>query len=392
MSWRALAVAISLIGLVSVPSAAAAAAQRTGISAPSGTVTRDGLNAVSCIGVDACTAVGSTYSGPLAERWNGVSWTVQPTPRPGGLENAAFAGVSCGSATMCVAVGNGISFQNAEVVFAEHWNGSHWTADTLPVPPNGYQPSVEAVSCSSANGCTAVGRYVGHTGIITLAERWNGSRWAAQTPPNPGRINPSYYSVLSGVSCTGPSACLAVGKFTTDRYSAGDTPLTEAWNGTNWKIEPTPHPPGARSSTLASVSCTSADACTAVGTADRRVLAERWNGASWTIEPTPDPATTGPNSLAAVSCTSATACTAVGSYHSANSPTLTLAESWNGTTWRIQPTPNPAHTQSQLYGVSCPATGTCEAAGTSTTNSSSHTLAEALSKGTHWIIQPTPSP
>lgn len=40
-------------------------------------------------------------------------------------------------------------------------------------------------------------------------------------------------------------------------------------------------------------------------------LAEAWNGSSWTVQPTPNP--DGYASLAAISCTSASACTAVGS-------------------------------------------------------------------------------
>jgi hypothetical protein len=44
---------------------------------------------------------------------------------------------------------------------------------------------------------------------------------------------------------------------------------------------------------------------------------------------------------------------------------LTLAETWNGTAWAIQPTANTSHAQlSGLYGVSCTAASACTAVGT----------------------------
>ena len=52
-----------------------------------------------------------------------------------------------------------------------------------------------------------------------------------------------------------------------------------------------------------------------------------------------------------VSCASATTCTAVGTALGR----ATLAESWNGTSWRIEPTPPPTGSAySTLDGVSCP--------------------------------------
>src|SRR6202035_4611038 len=92
-------------------------------------------------------------------------------------------------------------------------------------------------------------------------------------------------------------------------------PLVERWNGTAWSVQASP---AGRGGSLAGVSCTSATACTAVGTTTNAAgltagLAEQWNGLSWRNVPTPQI----PNSpyavLSAVSCSSATACTAVGS-------------------------------------------------------------------------------
>src|SRR5262249_56238456 len=76
------------------------------------------------------------------------------------------------------------------------------------------------------------------------------------------------------------------------------TTLAERWNGTAWRIQPTPNPPGAQGATLdGGVACTGPSTCTAVGartdSAGNPVatLAERWNGVKWRIVPSPNPAT-----------------------------------------------------------------------------------------------------
>jgi hypothetical protein len=85
---------------------------------------------------------------------------------------------------------------------------------------------------------------------------------------------------------------------------------------------------------LSGVSCTAANACTAVGdydygsiSADYGTLAERWNGTTWAIQATPNPTD---SQLNGVSCTSATACTAAGDYSGSSPYGLTLAERYLG--------------------------------------------------------------
>jgi len=80
------------------------------------------------------------------------------------------------------------------------------------------------------------------------------------------------------------------------------------------------------------VSCTSAQACTAVGdhgasTSPNLTLAERWNGTAWTIQDTPNPVGATASELRGISCISASACTAAGDYFGSRGPPLTLAES-----------------------------------------------------------------
>jgi len=234
--------------------------------------------------------------------------------------------------------------------------------------------------------------------------------WSIQPTPTPAAGG-----VLSGVSCTSAMACTAVGSYVNSSSGVQQT-LAEGWNGTKWSIQTTQNPPGATSSVLSGVSCTSTMgtstmACTAVGSyvnsssGVQQTLAEQWNGTTWVIVPTPNQGT---SVLSGVSCTSATACTAVGQTN--NGRPGALAEQWDGTTWVIEPTPFPTQYRALfsflLSGVSCALNG-CTAVGQSTgwvCNGSpscrnciqlpgctirQETLAERWD-GSTWTIQPTP--
>jgi hypothetical protein len=201
---------------------------------------------------------------------------------------------------------------------------------------------------------------------------------------------------LAAVSCTSATACTAVGSY-------GGLTVAEAWNGTKWSVEPTANPAGSKSSSLAGVSCTSATACTAVGSYDTGAntevtLAEAWNGTKWSVEPTANPTRSHRSSLSAVSCTSATACTAVGSYDTSDGTFATLAEAWNGTKWSVEATPNPQPSKGahisvlSLSGISCTSAAACTAVGGFDNNVGNEwTLAEAWN-GKTWAIEPTPTP
>ena len=274
------------------------------------------LDAVSCSSAKACTAVGLYRSRALAEAWNGKRWTVQSTPNTGGTgysDLSALFGVSCTSPEACTAVGR---YHSASTL-VERWNGRTWA-----VQRSRSLGSLYSVSCVSAKACTAVGGENGNN--RTLAETWNGKSWRVQLTPNPAGIASGAYNWFMGASCTSATVCMAVG--TRGKSGIGGGALAAAWNGRNWH-ESTPTP----GNLLSSVSC-SARTCMAVGNLGTTTQVESWNGKRWALQPTP--AVAGGN-LDAVSCSSANACTAVGSRHS-----LTLfAEAWNGVRW-AQTTPN----------------------------------------------------
>jgi hypothetical protein len=421
---------------------------------PTGAKTGD-LSGVSCASSEACTAIGwytnSTGSHlTLAERWNGKAWTIQETPNPtnsselagvsctsseaciavgqytesSGLETAfaerlngatwlvtpvpgartSSASVSCASSSRCFAVGrikNG-SHANSELGLVHEWNGTEWLTASTGVkyenPSEAVSSQLSGVSCASSTACTAVGSYTNTAGTeVTLAESGPGF-WFAQKPPNPKEAVRSH---LLGVSCTSAEACMAVGYYDKGAFNSQLT-LAERWNGKEWTIQETPNPTEIKGVQLNGVSCTSSEACTAVGyytflVGEREhsaTLAERWNGKVWTIQEPPNPKEARFSNLSGISCTSSEVCTAVGSYTNAEDTiSYTLAERWNGKVWTIQETPNPTGAKTgDLSGVSCASSEACTAIGWYTNSTGSHlTLAERWN-GKAWTIQETPNP
>jgi hypothetical protein len=207
------------------------------------------LSGVDCLSAIECIAVGYDYLGQsgedlvLAEQWDGASWTIQPGMSPGG---GALSSVSCATGTSCLAVG--------PVNDSEQWDGSSWTMHYTPTGP------LVGVSCPTKNACIAVGGSVG----TPAAASWDGDAWTTQAVPLPAGNNGGQ---LSSVSCTSPTDCTAVGYWTDNAGpdAVPDLTLAEHWNGTAWTIEPTPNPSDPVDAYLSGVSCTAPTSCTAVG-------------------------------------------------------------------------------------------------------------------------------
>ena len=232
---------------------------------------------------------------------------------------------------------------------------------------------LNGVSCASPANCTAVGDYY-RTGAgpqPTLIERWNGTAWRVEPSPSTGR-----FSTLDSVSCPSAASCTAVGS------------LILGWNGLAWTVE-------LRSSPFDSVSCAAPSWCMAVGvTAGRTPESGYFDGTTWTVQPMPGPPHPAQDiTLAGVSCAGPGFCMAVGDYSygvaARPSPTArdrTLAERWNGSSWQVTGTVDVA-SWNQLSAVSCTSPRACTAVGSS--GSGQFALAERWD-GSKWTIQHVP--
>jgi hypothetical protein len=349
------------------------------------------FDGVSCISSSDCEAVGDYLAKddemPLAESWNGTSWSIQDIRAPSGGSQDQVKGVSCTESGACTAVGSYVNSKNKTVVLVEAWNGTKWSLQSAPEPTGSRVAALYGVSCTStpSSSCTAVGSSQNKSGNSTVAEEWNGTTWSVETTVNPSTGG----DILWGVSCSTSDDCTAVGETNTDA-------LVEAWDGSSWEVQTTPSPTGAD---LVAASCTSGN-CEATGAGVSEALAEGWDGTTWSIEVIQAPFTTVGNALQGVSCNSSNACMAVGYYGNVQAD-MTLAEEWDGTSWTIESTPNPpgtpypsdptGSTDSKLAGVSCVSSSACIAVGNAFDESGDvETLAEAWN-GTTWSIQTTPT-
>jgi hypothetical protein len=388
------------------------------------TATRTTLDEVSCVSATRCLAVGESDTSvrdvPLAELWNGSRWRIVPAPAVRGRTVSLLSGISCTSATRCIAVGYSLKSGNFATL-AELWNGKAWK---IIASPTAVGASFGAVSCK-AGLCEAVGGGV--------AASWNGTRWSKlQKLANPGGTPAS----LGSVSCTVKHTCYASGSYYLD---AVQTSVVEYFNGTRWTVQNadittsndssgfggvscatttrctlvgfyhdpdlgnqalamdfslrwqdvSPVPVVSVNGSLGSVSCWSPQSCIAVGfDSSAEPFVEAWSGGSWYTQIVPKPKVT---DLNAVSCPAKSNCLAVGSIVR-NGVAQTLAEHWNGISWTIQRTPNPAESpRSFLLGVSCTSKSACTAVGFATRVGHQVALAERWN-GKNWQIEATPSP
>ena len=232
---------------------------------------------VSCASTRFCMAVGGT----IAEYWNGGQWRRTLMVEP------ATTAVSCVTSRFCMAVGGyetGVCAMPCSTYRAllrvAVWDGLRWR--NVPIRNPAKNNSLTSVSCTSPTACTAVGDYYSASGMATLVERWNGAAWAIRRTPNPSGTG---YNALSAVSCASAEACTAVGNVN------GGIPFAESWKGGGWKIESMPEPTSVEpDSEFNGVSCPSSSACAAVGNDGTATLAETWRANIWVIDATSNPA------------------------------------------------------------------------------------------------------
>jgi hypothetical protein len=385
-SWRI--VSVLLVGVVLAQlsvgtSVAAASAVRNSINPYQSTSSFAG---VSCTSATFCMAVGSVTirntSQSLAEEWQGTSWTTTTIPQVTSGNSAveqSLLGVDCLSASFCIAVGT--DYGNA---VSDVWNGRVWTNTATASVSN--DPALYSVSCASDEQCIAVGLFDPSGGGPgqPLIEDWDVSEgWRVGTVASPS----TQLSSLASVSCTASNFCMAAGSYydnTTLQYIA----FTEFSVGTAWELSfPPLHSAVPSSVTLSGVSCTSSTSCVSVGAisnnaAQIRDVSYSWNGTLWTTLATPQPGTA-EDMLESVSCEGGTDlnCEAVGQ-SSSDYPagSQDVAVFWNGSSWSVRPSPSP-QTNQTLAGVSCVSTSDCEAVGNQSDGISSIALAATLHSG-----------
>jgi len=356
----------------------------------------------------------SGYSQTLVEEWSGSGWTIVPSPDTSSTDSDVLDGVSCVSATFCMAVGAAAPVQWAGDLrysgqtLIEEWDGSSWTIISSPDISSTDGDILTGVSCVSASFCVAVGTDFGASGVTqTLIERWDGAGWGIVTSPDTSSADDDS---LNGVSCAATSFCMAVGDYQS-LATGGQATLTEKWDGSAWTIVPSPDSSTQPWDSLQGVSCPSTTFCMAVGQSQifsGPVLATEWDGSTWTMVSPPAvgtyPTYMG-SALNAVSCTDSTFCIGIGHLGVQTGDTYwtpePLMEQWDGaalTVSTLPSTPSAANDYfdyvSALGAADCASATFCMAVGDSYNNVNGpfngQTLTEQWSTSPAFI-PPTPA-
>jgi hypothetical protein len=287
------------------------------------------IGGVGCSGPSNCFAVGDFFTRgsykPLVEHWNGTKWSIITVPVPKG-PGGSLTGVACPGPTTCFAVGS-YDTATTSLSLTERWNGKTWSIVPSPKPLGHAFAGLGSVACLDATHCTAVGATGMGIHLNPLVERWNGSKWTIVASPEPAGTT---YVLLSGVACVTLTNCTVVGSYLPNG-SSESVPIIEHWDGVTWSLAATPTDPSISGASLSGIACSGPSDCTAVGvqfltSGATNPFVEHWDGTNWTIVPTPTPGGTQSVQFTGVSCRDAASCIAIGLDQVSQSTVTTFIE------------------------------------------------------------------
>jgi len=265
----------------------------------------------------------------------------------------------------------------------------------LAAAPTLHNDYLAAVAAAPGGVAWAVGSWSGADLYVSkpLIERWNGTSW--RLVPSPAIGGTALSSGLRGVAALSSSNAWAVGSV---RTSASVQSLILHWNGKSWRRVASPSPGGSSGvSLLEAVTAVSSSNAWAVGYYQvghsyiGRTLILHWNGRSWKQVASPSP---GPldNELYDVAAVSRSSAWAVGNYYPTAQGRRTLVLRWNGRAWKQIPSPNPSGTghNSLLNGVAVASPTSVWAAGSYAVGNDYRTLIEHWN-GKTWKSEASPN-
>jgi photosystem II stability/assembly factor-like uncharacterized protein len=305
---------------------------------------------IACGSSAGCVAVGfrtgaPTGGGPGAAvattsaggSWSEASMPMSPSPDPN-----LSGGVSCASATLCVAVGGGIGGNSgAPGVEVSTDGGASFTDAALP---SGIS-FLSGVSCPSTTTCFAVGATTSGSAAV-LRSTDQGSTWTLLAVP-PG------IEGLEAVSCADPANCETAGSSPATPGGGRITVvLVTTAGGSTWTVDSVPGAPPPEG-----LACPTSSTCFLVGSQANgggAAYETRDGGATWQASSLPGSVL----GLSAVACASTSVCALAGM--GAGGSGLVLETTDGGASWSSLPLPAGV---GQLSGIACPTTAGCFAVG-----------------------------
>jgi hypothetical protein len=303
--------------------------------------------------VSASSATDMWAVGESAIHFDGAKWTAFALPDIAGDLTSGLTGVADLAPNNVWGVGNINTGQQNPNQIIEHFNGAKWSVSPGPTFKSTDQPDLNALTAVSASDMWATGSILTLIGgtqfAFPLFEHFDGTAWTATLDES------NLDCFMFGISALATNDVWAVGTL-----GAIASTFTEHYDGTAWSVATSPSP-GSGQNILFAVTGTASNDVWAVGfyvTAQnqdrpRKTLIEHWDGTSWKVVPSPNVG--GPNTqtisneLRGVTAISANDVWAFGDTNaflgSGNITNLVLH--WDGTSWKIvpSPSPNPRHVQ-----------------------------------------------
>jgi len=234
--------------------------------------------------------IGLGNTNQVIEHFNGTKWSISPGPKFLPSDQPALESVTALSPSDMWAAGF-ILTNNGQSLFPlfEHYDGTSWTAFETTFG----NATIFGVSADATNDVWAVGTVAQ---FQTFVEHYDGNTWSVVPSPNPGLG----FNVLFGVVALAPDNVWAAGYFTEQVNSTRPAKtLIEHWDGASWKIVPSPNigPHSVyQSNQLYEITAVSADDVWAFGSffaadgsGQQSTLVLHWDGTSWKIVPSPNP-------------------------------------------------------------------------------------------------------
>jgi hypothetical protein len=182
-------------------------------------------------------------------------------------------------------------------------------------------------------------------GVAQATPLANAKTWKVVASPNTGTSDQ-----LNGIAAISTNDVWAVGDFINN--SNIEQTLIEHWDGSSWSIVASPNV-GSSDNVLYGVAASSTTDVWAVGesgdpgNSPTQTLIEHWDGTSWSVVPSPNQGIS--DSLYGVAVVSASNVWAVGYY--VNNHEQPLIEQWNGTSWNVVASPKLGADGGGLQGI-----------------------------------------
>jgi len=286
----------------------------------------------------------------------GASVWSTPTEIPGSTSGDRINAVSCTSAGNCVAVGS-----DGKPIYVTEANGSWGPITEVENSPGSGDGILDAVDCPSVGNCVAVGETTGlNPGPLVMRE--SGGSW-----DTPYVLTGSYEGTgnLTGVSCTSNSICTMVGwdNISTSSQNYADLLVGSLDSDNVQTFTGIADNPEESYGSFDAISCTAESTCTAVGVdGNAEPFVATTSSGGWVMQEIS--ATNGsddfPGDFVGVSCPSVGNCVAVGrgDFYGTYEPILATESSG---VWSYTATEMAVSGGGQLTGVSCPFSYSCTA-------------------------------